>query len=182
MRLCYLCQNRANVAVSLRGVLGIDVITAIKKYLGHKPPRTALPTNVIRTLVEFDVEAAISAHKDWKHRLLAYLNNESSEEMVPEVICFDDRCDLGRWINGSGKAHLGTYPGFSALMDHHKMCHYAASNVVALFKAGRVLQANKMLSEQFTTSSDAVLDDLERVRRAALFAGGKHKKERNQHG
>lgn len=150
--------------------LSTNVIRSLKKYLNGSQPRIPLSTDVSRTLVEFDIDTAIAAHQNWKFRLLAYLNNESSEDMAPEVICFDDRCDLGRWIHGSGKAHLGQFPGFTALMGHHKMFHYAASNVVALSKAGRDVQSQKMMAEQFTAYSKAVVEDLERMRRAAVRA------------
>lgn len=145
------------------------MISSLKKFWGQKPNRLHhLTPDVSRTLVELDIDAAIAAHQNWKYRLLAYLNNQSSEDMSAEVICFDDRCDLGRWIHGSGKAHLGAFPGFTALMGHHKMFHYAASNVVALSKAGRQAQSQTIMAEQFTTYSNAVVKDLERMRRAVL--------------
>jgi hypothetical protein len=148
------------------------VIGFLKKRLKHPRtlPNKLIPFEVARTLDEFDIDAAIASHQNWKYRLFAYLHNESNEDMSPEVICFDDRCDLGRWIHGSGKAHLGAYPGFTALMGHHKMFHYAASSVVALSKAGREAHARKMLAEQFTAYSKAVVHDLERLRRAAVYA------------
>ena len=148
------------------------MISFLKKRLKHPqtPTDKLIPVEVTRTLDEFDIDAAIASHQNWKYRLFAYLNNESNEDMSPEVICFDDRCDLGRWIHGSGKAHLGSYPGFTALMGHHKMFHYAASSVVALSKAGREAQAQKMLAEQFAAYSKAVVHDLERMRRAAVHA------------
>lgn len=145
------------------------MISSLKKYWGSKPNRLHhLTPDVSRSLGELDIDAAIAAHQNWKYRLLAYLNNQSNEDMSPEVICFDDRCDLGRWIHGSGKVHLGAFPGFTALMSHHKMFHYAASNVVALSKAGREAQSQKIMAEQFSTYSKAVVDDLERMRRAIL--------------
>lgn len=148
------------------------MISFLKKRLKHPqtPTDKLIPLEVARTLEEFDIDAAIASHHNWKYRLFAYLNNESNEDMSPEVICFDDRCALGRWIHGSGKANLGTYPGFTALMGHHKMFHYAASSVVALSKAGRQAQAKKMLAEQFAAYSKAVVHDLERMRRAAVHA------------
>lgn len=144
------------------------MIRSLKKYLGKQPTHSRLTADGARALLQFDIDMAIAAHQNWKCRLLAYLNNESSEDMAPEVICFDDRCDLGRWIHGAGKVHLGSFPGFTALMGHHKMFHYAASNVVALSKAGKQLHSQKMLDDQFATYSKAVVDDLERMRRAVV--------------
>lgn len=108
-----------------------------------------------------DIQTAIIAHQNWKLRLEAYLDGTSKEDFSPEVVCFDDRCDLGKWIHGSGQARLGRYPGFTALQGHHKMFHYAASNVVALSKAGKHAEAQKMLYSQFDSFSGSVVRDLE---------------------
>lgn len=70
------------------------------------------------------------------------------------------RCDLGQWIHGKGQAHPGNFPGFTALLEHHKMFHYAASNVVALSHAGKEAEAQKMLEGPFAGFSKAVGEDL----------------------
>ena len=72
----------------------------------------------------------------------------------------DDRCDLGKWIHTAGRAKLGAFPGFTALQGHHKMFHYAASNVVALTQAGKTDEARKMLDVQFAQHSNEVVRDL----------------------
>lgn len=110
-----------------------------------------------------DIEAAISAHQNWKLRLLAYLQGKSEENLKPEVICFDNRCDLGKWIHSTGQQRLGRFPGFTALMSHHRMFHYAASNVVALAQAGKADEARKMFAGQYENSSKAVIEDLEKL-------------------
>ncbi len=108
-----------------------------------------------------DVETAMLAHQNWKLRLEAYLEGNSTEVFSPEVVCFDDRCDLGKWIHSAGQSRLGRFPGFTALMGHHKMFHYAASNVVSLYQAGKHTEAKKMLYSQFESFSTAVQKDLE---------------------
>ncbi len=112
-----------------------------------------------------DIEAAIAAHQNWKLRLLAFLQGRSEEVLKPEVICFDNRCDLGKWIHSTGQQRLGRYPGFTALMSHHRMFHYAASNVVALAQAGKGEEARKMFAGQYESSSNAVIEDLEKLLR-----------------
>lgn len=123
-----------------------------------------------------DIQTAIVAHENWKIRLQSYLAGTSREEFLPEVICFDDHCDLGRWIHGSGKLHLAHFPGFLVLIEHHKMFHYAASNVVALSKAGKSPEAEKMLNGVFTTFSKAVVDDLEGLHNAVEHLNKSHKR------
>lgn len=107
-----------------------------------------------------DLRAAIAAHENWKIRLEAYLAGHSSEDLRAEVICFDDRCDLGKWIHSSGKARLGTLPAFLDLVSDHKEFHYAASNVVALSKAGRSVDAGKMLNGPYSRASARVVGSL----------------------
>ncbi len=123
-----------------------------------------------------DIQTAIAAHENWKFRLQSYLAGTSSEELLPEVICFDNHCDLGQWIHGNGKMHLAHFPGFMVLIEHHKMFHYAASNVVSLSKAGKGPEAHKMLDGVFTTFSKAVVDDLEGLHYAVEHSNTSHKR------
>jgi Chemoreceptor zinc-binding domain len=111
-------------------------------------------------LHDLDIQVAISAHENWKNRLQAYLDGTSKEVFDANVVCFDDRCDLGKWIHSSGKAKMGQYPGFTALMSHHKMFHFAASNVVALQSRGKTAEADVILKGQFAQFSKSVVDDL----------------------
>lgn len=111
-------------------------------------------------LADLDIQVAISAHENWKNRLQAYLEGTSTEVFDANVVCFDDRCDLGKWIHGSGKAKMGHYPGFTALMSHHKMFHFAASNVVALQSRGKTAEADVILKGQFAQFSKSVVGDL----------------------
>jgi hypothetical protein len=109
--------------------------------------------------------AAISAHENWKIRLDSYLSGKSTEDLRSEVICFDDRCDLGKWIHSTGKERLGKYPGFTALLADHKQFHYAASNVVALAKAGKLVEADQMLKGPYARASLGVINALTEMRK-----------------
>ncbi len=111
-------------------------------------------------LHDLDVQVAITTHENWKNRLRAYLDGTSKEVFDANVVCFDDRCDLGKWIHSSGTAKMGQYPGFTALMSHHKMFHFAASNVIALQGRGKTAEADAILKGQFAQFSKSVVDDL----------------------
>lgn len=111
-------------------------------------------------LNDMDFQVAIADHENWKNRLQAYLDGTSNEVFDANVVCFDDRCDLGKWIHASGKTKLGQYPGFTALMSHHKMFHFAASNIVALQNRGKTPEANAILKGQFTQFSKSMVADL----------------------
>jgi hypothetical protein len=122
--------------------------------------------SVAESTDNLDIQVAITAHENWKLRLKAYLTGKSSEVFDPAVICFDDRCDLGKWIHGPGQEKLGKYPGFTALMNNHKMFHYAASSVVALHASGKSKAARQMLDVQFSDYSNQVVGALKALRQA----------------
>ena len=144
----------------------------LKSFFGSSDAQDSeLAGNVASAAKTLDIDMAMSAHENWKLRLSAYLEGHSTERFSAEEICFDDRCDLGRWIHGDGKARLGNFPGFAALMGHHKMFHYAASNVVSLAKSGRSNDAHNMLHGQFAKFSGEVMQDLEVLRK--LVQGAK---------
>ncbi len=133
----------------------------LKNFFGSSTIDSELNAIVGVAMDGLDIKTAMMAHENWKLRLQAYLEGSSSEQFSPEVICFDNRCDLGQWIHGKGQAHLGKFSGFTALLEHHKMFHYAASNVVAMSLAGKKAEAHKMLHGPFATFSKAVGEDLE---------------------
>ena len=132
-----------------------------KNFFGSSTIDSELNAIVGTAMEGLDIQTAMAAHENWKLRLQAYLDGRSSEQFSPEIICFDNHCDLGQWIHGKGQANLGKFSGFTALLEHHKMFHYAASNVVALSQAGKEADAHKMLDGQFATFSKAVAADLE---------------------
>lgn len=139
----------------------------LKGFFGNSVNDSRLQEDAVRAMGELDIDMAQAAHENWKLRLQTYLDGLSGEELSAETICFDDRCDLGRWIHGPGAANLGQFPGFTALMGHHKMFHYAASNVVALTKAGKDGEARKMMKRQFEPLSGSVMADLDVLRKIA---------------
>jgi hypothetical protein len=119
-------------------------------------------------LNELDIQDAVSVHENLKNRLQAYLDGTSKEVFDANVICFDDRCDLGKWIHSSGKARLGHYRSFTMLMSRHKMFHFAASNVVALQSRGKTAEADAILQGQFSQFSNSVVNDLNTLNSLAI--------------
>ncbi len=134
--------------------------TLFDRFLGSSKQKQEEIDFAESALLDLDIHVALSAHENWKNRLEAYLNGTSTEVFDANVICFDDRCDLGKWIHSTGKARLGHHPGFTALMSHHKMFHFAASNVVALQSRGKTAEADVILKGQFAQFSKSVVGDL----------------------
>lgn len=116
-------------------------------------------------LAELDIDKAIAAHENWKIRLQDYLNGNSSEELRPEVVCLDDRCDLGKWLHGPGQQRLGAYPAFSVLVARHQFFHQQAANVVALTQAGEKDKANQALAASYRYASNQVVLLLKELKR-----------------
>lgn len=116
-------------------------------------------------LTEIDIDTAITAHENWKLRLQNYLNGNSAETLQPEIVCQDDRCDLGKWLHGPGEKRLGKYPSFSVLVARHKYFHLQASTVVALVQANEKDKAIQTLEGSYRHASTQVvllLKDLKR--------------------
>ena len=138
----------------------MSLLEHLRAFLGTTTASSHIPVEVRSLTSDLDIDAAIFAHENWKVRLDTYLAGRSTEDLRPEVICCDDRCDLGRWIHGTGRKRLGSYPGFTALTEHHRMFHYAASNVVSLAQAGKSAEAERMLTGLYAQKSSAVLGAL----------------------
>lgn len=103
-----------------------------------------------------NIDVAVMAHENWKLRLETYLEGKSEEHLQPELVCCDDRCDLGKWIHGEGEAHLGQYMTFQDLKATHKMFHYTASSVLTLSQAGKQDEAHELLHGEFAKLSTTV--------------------------
>jgi hypothetical protein len=113
-----------------------------------------------KAVVGLDIDMAIAAHENWKQRLLVYLDGQSSEDLRAEVICADDRCDLGKWIHGEGARQLGEFASFNELRSTHKLFHYTASNVVALQSTGKTGEAQALLTGEYSKISSRIVGRL----------------------
>lgn len=116
-------------------------------------------------LAEIDIDTAISAHDNWKIRLQNYVNGQSTEDLQPELVCLDDRCDLGKWLHGPGGQRLSRYPAFSMLVARHKYFHVQASTVLALAQAQDKEKAEQMLQGGYRQASSQVIFLLKELKR-----------------
>lgn len=116
-------------------------------------------------MTEIDIDAAIASHEGWRLQLQDMVHGRSSEVMRPERVCQDDRCDLGRWLNGSGSARLGHYPAFEMLVARHRYFHQQAAAVVTSFQAGEQANAVQLLNGRCRHASNQVLLLLKELKR-----------------
>ena len=116
-------------------------------------------------MTEIDIDGAIASHEGWRLKLQDMVNGASQEVMRPERICQDDRCDLGRWLNGSGQERLGHYPAFGMLVARHRYFHQQAAAVITCFQAGDQAQALQLLNGRCRHASNQVLLLLKELKR-----------------
>ena len=71
----------------------------LKSFFGDSDAQSGnTPSKAEKALQALDIDVAIASHENWKIRLQAHLNGTSTETLHAETICFDDQCDLGKWI------------------------------------------------------------------------------------
>ncbi len=114
---------------------------------------------------DLDFSKWITAHRDWRHRLVAYIEGASNEQLDEHAICHDNRCDLGKWIHGNGKKFYGDEAVFQRLQEDHAAFHRAAGEVVSQFKSGGEKEARRVLNGDFDMRSMHVVNGLEQLER-----------------
>ena len=119
-------------------------------------------------LTEIDIDAAIASHERWRLQLQDMVNGRSQEVMQPERIRQDDRCDLGRWLHGTGRQRLGHVPAFDMLVVRHRYFHQQAAAVVTLFNAGEQPKAVQLVNGGCRHASNQVLLLLKELKRGLV--------------
>ena len=110
---------------------------------------------------DLDFQKWIAAHRNWRRRLLDFLDGNSSEALDAQVIGCDDRCDLGRWIHGNGHKFYGNEATFKRLVGDHAAFHRSAGSVVSQFRQGDEKEARRTLNGDFDRHSMHVVSALE---------------------
>ena len=95
----------------------------------------------------------IGAHVMWKQRLTAFLAGSSTEPLDPDTIRLDDRCALGQWIYGAGKA-MSELPRYEEVRGLHAQFHQYAADVVSLHLNGNTVEAEKLLQGDYSKLSE----------------------------
>lgn len=122
-------------------------------------------------LEEIDIDSAISAHQNWKARLTNVLAGTSTEKLQPELVCLDDRCDLGKWLHGSGKQRMSHLPAFTMLIARHKQFHLEASTVLATAQNGDLASATSLLNGNYQHTSVQVVTLLQHLKKGLQSQG-----------
>lgn len=100
-----------------------------------------------------DFQAAVAAHQKWKTRLQACIDGTSQEVIDPRMVCQDNQCVLGKWINGPGGNEFAGSATFSQLKVEHAQFHIIASEVLLSVYGGRGNEAKQKLEGIFVQAS-----------------------------
>lgn len=109
---------------------------------------------------EINIMEAINAHVRWKIRLEKYVDGTSEEKLDPRIICRDDQCQLGKWINGPALEHFRDDAGLITLRDDHAQFHIIAGEVVNKMHANDPVAAEYLLKGEYMEASRKVVRDL----------------------
>ena len=102
------------------------------------------------------LDRAVQAHTLWRARLRAAL--DSGELPDAAATAHDDRCELGQWIHGDGRA-LARQPEYEQTRTSHAAFHKCAAEVIRLIAAGKKQAALEELDrgEYARTSREVIL-------------------------
>ncbi|MCE4537231.1 methyl-accepting chemotaxis protein [Pelomonas sp. P7] len=114
---------------------------------------------------DFDFDAAIAAHREWKVKLRSAIADHG--RLDAETICRDDRCPLGRWLHGEGGRRWSSRPTFVALVDKHAEFHRTAADVARRINEGLYERAEQLIGSgsQFALVSTEVSTLLTQAKR-----------------
>jgi len=90
-------------------------------------------------------DEAISAHVNWKVKLLGFING-TADKLDANKVEKDNQCDLGRWLYAEGSQYK-KHPEYDRLKKEHAHFHKCAADVVKAVDAGKKDEAKKMLEQ-----------------------------------
>lgn len=86
---------------------------------------------------------AFTAHANVKNRLKKAVLGE--ENIDPDTVRSDDKCEVGKWIYGEGASQYGSNLDFQTFKASHTAFHQAAYDALMLLKKGQKDAAHEMI-------------------------------------
>jgi Chemoreceptor zinc-binding domain len=138
------------------------IMDLFSKSLGQVGGSNAEIRDALREEIRSEVNIAecIDAHMQWKGRLQGYLDGTSSEQLDPAVICRDDQCALGKWIQGPAIKHFREDDDFRKLRADHYRFHLIAGNVVKKAQENDRAGSYALLENEYARVSREIIKDL----------------------
>lgn len=114
-----------------------------------------------------DLEQAIEKHAEWKLRFRSAIQRH--ETMDAAAIKVDNRCELGKWLHGPGKALFGSLPSYLSCVEKHARFHAEAGKVAEAINAKRFEAAEALLGggTAYADASSAIGAALMRLKKEA---------------
>ena len=109
-----------------------------------------------------DFSAILQAHQAWKGKLRDYLSGKG-DKLDAEVVGRDDKCGLGCWIYGEGKALAGD-ADFRELRQTHADFHRCAAQVIRHYQGGDQKSAYRVLGGEFGTLTAKTVAQIQKLR------------------
>lgn len=114
----------------------------------------------------FDVLKVINSHVQWKVQLESYLNGTLDEKLDPKMICRDDQCQLGLWMQGPALQRFDVDNVlFKTLHDDHARFHVIACQVVEKAQANDKAAAQALMRDEYSQMSHKVVQDLTELKK-----------------
>jgi len=111
-----------------------------------------------------DFDAAITAHRQWRRRLLDFVAGGSHEQLDSAVVGRDDQCALGKWIYGTCQPALGRHPLCENLRSAHRAFHECAGEIIRKRQSGDIARARHLLGGDFARRSEETIHHIEAMR------------------
>lgn len=112
-----------------------------------------------------DFSQAISAHTEWKARLLKYIENPDNS-LKADLIANDKLCQLGQWIESQSKIYE-RLPEYQRLVCDHAKFHKHAAQIVDKANQGQYVTENDITHPEcaYTIASRNVVRAITDIRR-----------------
>jgi hypothetical protein len=91
-----------------------------------------------------NLDNAVQTHAQWKMKLRAAISKH--EQLDIETLSRDDKCELGQWLHGEGKASYGRLSCHGDCVEKHLAFHVAVTNIAKAVNAKEFDKAEAMLN------------------------------------
>ena len=114
-----------------------------------------------------NLDTAVQTHALWKTKLRTAISRHEQMDLV--TLSRDDRCELGIWMHGEGKAHFGQHASHSDCIRKHLDFHTEVTKVAKAVNAQQFMVAENMLNAgtPYAKASSALSVSFMQLRKAA---------------
>jgi hypothetical protein len=112
----------------------------------------------------FQFDNAIAAHKVWFRHLEFFLDGIEPDRVELDLIGDSDVCSLGQWLAGGGRKYAGL-PGFTRLIEAHRLFHAVGARIVACIRENRIEAAQALLKDEMSDLSAEIVHLLEALKK-----------------